>query len=87
MSTISHREMRNNSAEILRRVEAGEIIEVTNNGVPAAVLVPVSQDRYQVLLRAGRIRRAVNRSPLSALPRVRLDHAVGDDLDALRGDR
>lgn len=40
MDTVTHREMRNRSGEILRRVEAGESIQVTNNGRPAAVIVP-----------------------------------------------
>lgn len=42
MRTISHRELRNNSAEVLRAVAAGETIEVTNHGEVAAVLVPPS---------------------------------------------
>lgn len=30
MTTIAHRELRNNSSEILRRVEAGESFTITN---------------------------------------------------------
>jgi prevent-host-death family protein len=37
---ISHRELRNNSGEVLRRVQAGEIFEITNNGVVVATLAP-----------------------------------------------
>ena len=44
MNTVTHREMRNNSGEILRRVEAGESIQVTNNGRVAALIVPPSGD-------------------------------------------
>ncbi|GGH35968.1 type II toxin-antitoxin system Phd/YefM family antitoxin [Microbacterium album] len=40
METVSHREMRNRSGEILRRVEAGESVRVTNNGRVAALIVP-----------------------------------------------
>lgn len=40
MSTISQRELRNDSGEVLRRVEAGESFTVTRRGVPVAVLVP-----------------------------------------------
>jgi prevent-host-death family protein len=39
---ISHRELRNNSSQILRDVENGETIIVTNNRRPAARLVPPS---------------------------------------------
>jgi prevent-host-death family protein len=38
--TISQRELRNDNAEIMRRVEAGEAFVVTRNGRPIADLVP-----------------------------------------------
>lgn len=38
--TISQRELRNDNAEIMRRVEAGESFVVTRNGKPVADLVP-----------------------------------------------
>lgn len=41
MERVTHGEMRNRSGEILRRVEAGESIEVSNSGRPAALIVPV----------------------------------------------
>ena len=44
MDSITHREMRNNSAEVLRRVEAGESLQVSNHGRPAALIVPVGND-------------------------------------------
>lgn len=37
---IAQRELRNNNAEILNRVEAGESFTVTRNGVPVADVVP-----------------------------------------------
>lgn len=40
MERIAHRELRNNSAEILRRVAAGESFEITNHGEVVAVLQP-----------------------------------------------
>lgn len=40
MERIAHRDLRNNSSEILRRVAAGESFEVTNHGVVVAVLRP-----------------------------------------------
>lgn len=56
MRTISHRELRNNSAEVLRMVSAGETIEVTNHGKVAAVLVPPSLTPYERLMAAGKVR-------------------------------
>lgn len=56
METVSQREMRNNSGELLRRVAAGESVLVTNNGLPAAVLVPVTVDVRDRLISTGRLK-------------------------------
>ena len=40
MTAITQRELRNDSGEVLRRVEAGEEFTVTRRGVPVADLVP-----------------------------------------------
>ncbi|MGD9988008.1 type II toxin-antitoxin system Phd/YefM family antitoxin [Pseudonocardia sp.] len=42
-ATISQRELRNDNAEIMRRVEAGETFTVTRNGRPVAEIVPHSK--------------------------------------------
>jgi prevent-host-death family protein len=39
-SSISQRELRNDSGTIMRRVEQGESFTVTRNGIPVADLVP-----------------------------------------------
>jgi prevent-host-death family protein len=39
-TTISQRELRNDSGTIMRRVEQGERFTVTRNGIPVAELVP-----------------------------------------------
>ncbi|HET8616848.1 MAG TPA: type II toxin-antitoxin system prevent-host-death family antitoxin [Actinomycetales bacterium] len=40
MAMISQRELRNDSGDVLRRVQAGEAITVTRRGVPVVDLVP-----------------------------------------------
>ena len=40
---IPHRELRNDSSQILRQVKAGQTVEVTNHGEVVAVLVPPTQ--------------------------------------------
>lgn len=50
--------MRNRSGEILRRVAAGETIEVTNNGRVAALIVPPSRATLDELVERGEARRA-----------------------------
>lgn len=58
MRTITHREMRNDSAAILRAVAEGEEFLVTNNGEPAAIIsAPTgSQSRLDQLVAQGRAR-------------------------------
>jgi prevent-host-death family protein len=43
---ITQRELRNDSAEVLREVQAGHRIVVTRNGVPVAELRPVEPRRF-----------------------------------------
>lgn len=68
METVTHREMRNRSGEILRRVEAGESLQVSNNGHPAALIVPVGGDVLDGLLARGEARPA--RAELKSLATV-----------------
>jgi prevent-host-death family protein len=53
MRTVSHREMRNRSGEILRAVAAGERVQVTNNGRIAAVISPPGRAGLDELLAQG----------------------------------
>lgn len=43
---ITQRELRNDSAEVLREVQAGHRIVVTRNGVPVAELRPIEPRRF-----------------------------------------
>lgn len=81
--TIPHRELRNNSSKILREVQGGETIEITNHGEVVATLIPPSGSPRDAL----RVRKAVRRGGFSTIPRVSRDHAVIETLDDLRGER
>jgi len=59
MRTVTRREMRNNSVEILRRVEAGESLSVTNNGRIVALIVPPSADALAGLAQRDQLRPAL----------------------------
>lgn len=80
--TIPHRELRNNSSAILREVQAGETIEITNHGEVVAILVPPARRPSSLPYREPRTKRR-----FSELPSVRIDHPVQETLDYLRGDR
>lgn len=43
MASVGVRELRQRASELLRRVEAGETIEVTDRGRPVALLTPVPE--------------------------------------------
>lgn len=88
MTSISHREMRNNSAEVLRRVEAGEVIVVTNRGEPVAELVPIRRSVLDDLAARGLTRPATRPvSSLRSITRVKLDdgESTADIVADLRG--
>ena len=56
MRSIGIRQLRQQASRLLREVERGESIEVTDRGRPVALLVPVpSGDRIEVLLATGRL--------------------------------
>ncbi len=44
--TITQRELRNDSGEIMRRLDQGEAFVVTRNGVPVGELVPLRRRRF-----------------------------------------
>ncbi len=87
--TISHRELRNNSAEVLRAVGAGETIEVTNHGEVAAVLMPPSLTPYERLVAAGKVRepRKDRRVDLRSIRRVTAPMSSTEIIADVRGDR
>lgn len=82
MRSIPHRELRNNSSEVLRQVEAGESLTITNHGKPIARLVPVNEP-----LPPLRSRPALISGDFESLEQVERDHPAQQTLDELRGDR
>ena len=45
-ASITQRELRNDSGEIMRRLDAGEAFVVTRNGVPVGELIPLRRRRF-----------------------------------------
>lgn len=89
MRTISHRELRNNSAEVLRAVRAGETIEVTNHGEVTAVLIPPSVTVYERLVAAGKVRepRRDVKVDLRRIQRTHLPVSSAEIIADVRGER
>ncbi|WP_402371578.1 type II toxin-antitoxin system Phd/YefM family antitoxin [Isoptericola rhizosphaerae] len=74
MSTIASRDLRNHTAEVLRRVAAGDHVTVTQHGAPVAEIGPVTSTR------ARSLRRAELQKILGA---VQADAGLREDLAAL----
>jgi prevent-host-death family protein len=74
---IPSRELRDNTAGLLRRVAAGEQIVVTTRGKPVAALVPFKRGRRSWIPREELVRR---------LARVQADPGLRDDLARLAGE-
>lgn len=77
VSDVASRDLRNDTAGVLRRVEAGEEVTITVNGRPVAQLVPVQQQRRRWIPRDELVRR---------LRTSQADPALRDDLARLAGD-
>jgi prevent-host-death family protein len=55
MARVGIRELRQQASELIRRVEGGERIEITDRGRPVAVLAPLPEDPLQRLRAAGEL--------------------------------
>lgn len=68
MTTVGVRELRQRASELLRLVEQGETIEVTDRGRPVALLTPMPEgNEYERMLAAGEIEPATG--DIDDLPR------------------
>jgi prevent-host-death family protein len=73
---VTSRELRNNTAGVLRRAAAGESVQITVNGEPVAELGP---------LRARRSHWTSSSLVVERLASIQADPALGDELRALSG--
>jgi len=83
---VASRELRNHTADLLRRVEAGEEIVITVRGKPAAKLTPIPTRRRRPIPRAEMAERLRNRPVDPEFHELldELSESVGDDgLDEL----
>jgi prevent-host-death family protein len=81
MTAVGVRELRQRASELLRRVEAGETIEITDRGRPVALLAPMPEGGpYQQMLASGTVERAT--TDFADLPEP-LDLAPGVELPSV----
>ena len=77
MPEIASRELRNDTAGVLRRVQAGEAVTITVKGKPVAQLSAARPDRRRWLSGVELVQR---------LQRVQADPGLRHDLAVLAGD-
>lgn len=77
MSVVASRELRNHTADVLRRVSQGTRITVTVNGTPVAEIGPVRTARRQSMTKHDLI---------ALLADKQADPGLRADLEALAGD-
>ena len=77
MATVASRDLRNHTAEILRKVADGDRVTITVNGTPVAELTPVTTARRPSMPR---------RELAVVLARYQADAGLRDDLAALTAD-
>ncbi|HEV2087766.1 MAG TPA: type II toxin-antitoxin system prevent-host-death family antitoxin [Cryptosporangiaceae bacterium] len=86
MTLVASRELRNDTAAVLRRVEAGEEVVITVNGRPVAELVRVRDQRRRWLGRSELLRRlrTSQADPGLSADLARLSGETTDDLGPIR---
>lgn len=83
---VGLRELKQNLSEFLHRAERGEVIRVTERGVPMAQLGPLpGVGRLNQGIADGWIRAPQRPGPLQPFTRVRAEARVLDVLDEDRG--
>ncbi len=82
MTEIAARELRNRTADVLRRVAAGEPVTITNRGRPVAQLQPMPAVSQRPIARAE-LRRRLDRSQADSSLREDLSVLAGETTDDL----
>ena len=83
MIRMGIRELRDTLTASIRRVRAGETIEITHDGVPVALLTPLPSNRIERLLSSG----DVSRPRLLERPLERFPPGATTASEALEDDR
>lgn len=88
MATMGIKELRDTLTRTIRRVEAGDRVEITRDGKPVALIVPVPADPLARLVAEGRARPALRpfrpQVPATAWP---LDRSSTEIISEGREDR
>jgi prevent-host-death family protein len=84
MVQVPLRELNQHTAQVLARVEHGEILEITSRGRPIARIVPIAADSMADLVAAGSAVPPTVRGPFQMPTVAEGDVEAGELLSALR---
>ncbi len=87
MTAVPIRKLNQDTSAVLARVEAGESLEVTRNGVVVARLEPVTHHPLAALVSAGVVRPAGRTLPLPTETDLAAASPDSAGTDAVLGDR
>ncbi len=79
MNQVPVRALRNQTAKVLNRVKAGEVVELTEHGRPVARIVPLTLDRWEHLKLLGEVETAEQDGASEITDIAPADGAVGVD--------
>lgn len=85
MRQVPVRELNQHTADVLARVEMGERIEITRNGVSVAIIEPAQPNPLSELIGSGDLQPARGELPLLATGSTVASDTAG--LDAVLADR
>ena len=85
MRQVPVRELNQHTADVLARVEMGERVEITRNGIPVAVIEPAQPNPLRGLIESGELRPA--QGPLSLISEGETPAPDSAGVDAILDDR
>ncbi len=83
------RELKQNASAVVKRAKEGEVITITERGVPVAKLLPIPQDKYLELIQDGTITPARGQFDFDSIVPIKLPDGITSEqlISEMREDR
>jgi prevent-host-death family protein len=77
---VGIRELKQNPSKVIQEVKDGEVVTVTEHGVPVAKLIPIAKDRYQELIDDGTLEPPTIRFDIRQIKPVKLPDGITSEM-------
>ncbi|MEK9908641.1 MAG: type II toxin-antitoxin system prevent-host-death family antitoxin [Aquiluna sp.] len=86
---VGIRELKQNASAVVKRAKEGEVITITERGVPVAKLLPIPQDKYLELIQDGTITPARGQFDFDSIVPIKLPDGITSEqlISEMREDR